>query len=103
MNIEINGQTYIQAGDKVNLEIGATSANTDKKTDDMLSGNYIVTHLRHTFTMSQQLKHKISMRVAKDSKQGNFYSSDGIQQSNKVGPDKSTPERIELDNEYFTL
>lgn len=103
MNVEINGQTYIQVGDKVNLEIGATSANTDKDLDDMLSGNYLITHLRHTFTMSQQLKHKIIMRVAKDSKQGNFYSSDGIQQSNKVGPDKSTPEKIELDNEYFAL
>ena len=43
------------------------------------------------------------MRVAKDSKKGNFYSSDGIQQSNNFGPDKSTPEKIELDNEYFTL
>ena len=103
MNLEINGQTYIQAGDKINLEIGATSANTDNKLDDTLSGNYIITHLRHTFTMSRELKHKIIMRVAKDSKKGNFYSSDGIQQSNNVGPDKSTPEKIELDNEYFTL
>ena len=103
LNVEINGQTYIQAGDKIGLEIGATAANTDKESDDMLSGNYIVTHLRHIFTMSQELKHKIIMRVAKDSKKGNFYSSDGIQQSNNVGPDKSTPEKIELDNEYFTL
>ena len=103
LNVEINGQTFIQAGDKINLEIGATAANTDKESDDMLSGNYIVTHLRHTFTMSQELKHKIIMRVAKDSKKGNFYSSDGIQQSNNIGPDKSNPEKIELDNEYFTL
>ena len=41
--------------------------------------------------------------AAKDSKKGNFYSSDGIQQSNNIGPDKSNPEKIELDNEYFTL
>ena len=85
MNVEINGQTYIQAGDKIGLEIGATPANTDKKLDDTLSGNYIVTHLRHTFTVSQETKHKIIMRVAKDSKKGNFYSSDGIQQTSPVG------------------
>ena len=101
MNVEINGQTYIQAGDKIDLEISAKSANTDNKLTDTLSGNYIVTHLRHTFTISQETKHKIIMRVAKDSKKGNFYSSDGIQQSSPVGPDKSTPERIELDNSYF--
>ena len=103
MNVEINGQTYIQAGDKIGLEIGATSANTDNKLDDTLSGNYIVTHLRHTFTISQETKHKIIMRVAKDSKKGNFYSSDGIQQTSPVGPDKSTPEKIELDGAYFAL
>ena len=103
MNVEINGQTYIQAGDKIGLEIGATAANTDKKLDDTLSGNYIVTHLRHTFTISQETKHKIIMRVAKDSKKGNFYSSDGIQQTSPVGPDKSTPEKIELDGAYFAL
>mgnify|MGYP001196636200 CR=1 FL=1 len=103
MNLEINGQTYIQAGDKINLEIGATSANTDNKLDDTLSGNYIITHLRHTFTMSQELKHKIIMRVAKDSKKGNFYSSKGIQKSDPIGPDRANPERIELDNEYFIL
>ena len=43
-----------------------------------VSGGYVVTHLRHTFTQSGQLKHKIIMRVAKDSKKGKPLPNSGV-------------------------
>jgi len=96
LNIEVNGQTFIQAGDKVNLEIGATSSVTDAKEDKQMSGNYIITHLRHTFTKSQQLKHKILMQVAKDSGKGNPLPSDGIPQNLELGPDTNSARSIDV-------
>jgi len=100
LNIEVNGQTFIQAGDKINLEIGSTSSITDDKEDKQLSGNYIVTHLRHTFTKSQQLKHKIVMQVAKDSGKGLNLPSSGIPQNNKLGPDKNTAKSVDVSAGY---
>ncbi len=100
LNIEVNGQTFIQAGDKVNLEIRATSSITDAKEDKQLSGNYIITHLRHTFTKSQQLKHKIIMQVAKDSGKGNPLPSDGIPQNNNLGPDTNSAKSIDVSAGY---
>ena len=96
LNIEVNGQTFIQAGDKINLEIGATSALTQDKEDKQISGNYIITHLRHTFTKSQQLKHKIVMQVAKDSGKSNVLPSDGIPQNNQLGPDRNHSKSIDV-------
>jgi len=103
LNIEVNGQTFIQAGDKISLEIGATSAITDDKEDKQLSGNYIVTHLRHTFTKSQELKHKITMQVAKDSAKGDALPSSGIPQNNKLGPDKNTAKSVDVSAGYAVV
>lgn len=100
LNIEVNGQTFIQAGDKINLEIGATSSITDDKEDKQMSGNYIVTHLRHTFTKSQQLKHKIVMQVAKDSGKLNTLPSEGIPQNNQFGPDRNHSKSIDVSAGY---
>ena len=100
LNIEVNGQTFIQAGDKINLEIGATSALTQDKEDKQISGNYIITHLRHTFTKSQQLKHKIVMQVAKDSGKSNVLPSDGIPQNNQLGPDRNHSKSIDVSAGY---
>ena len=100
LNIEVNGQTFIQAGDKINLEIGATSSVTDDKEDKQMSGNYIVTHLRHTFTKSQQLKHKIVMQVAKDSGKLNILPSEGIPQNNQLGPDRNHSKSIDVSAGY---
>tara|TARA_Y100001937_G_scaffold67656_1_gene92492 strand:- start:171 stop:1613 length:1443 start_codon:yes stop_codon:yes gene_type:complete len=100
LNIEVNGQTFIQAGDKVNLQIGATSAVTDTKDDVQLTGNYIVTHLRHTFTKSQQVKHKIVMQVAKDSGKANKLPDAGIPQSNDFGPDINGAKSIDVSAGY---
>ena len=100
LNVEINGQTFIQAGDKVNLDIGASSALTQDRLDEGLSGGYVVTHLRHTFTQSGQLKHKIIMRVAKDSKKGKKLPNTGIQQSSSFGIDRNKSRSVNVSAGY---
>ena len=100
LNVEINGQTFIQAGDKVSLEIGNTSTVTDEKDDVNLTGNYIVTHLRHSFVKSKQLKHQIIMQVAKDSRKGKPFAMEGIPDTNDFGPDKNLSKSIDVSAGY---
>ena len=73
LNIEVLGQTFIQVGDKINLEIGSTSTTVDETDDDSLTGTYIVMKLRHIFIQSRENKHRILMEVARDSKIGEFF------------------------------
>ena len=100
LNVEVNGQTFIQCGDKINLTVKNQSTVTDDKEDDTISGNYIITHLRHTFTKSQELKHKIIMQVAKDSKKGKPLAMQGIPQQNDLGPDKNLSKSIDVSAGY---
>jgi len=100
LNLEINGQTFIQAGDKINLEIGATSSVTNDKEDSQLSGNYIVTHLRHTFTKSQELKHKIVMQIAKDSGKSDPLPTAGVSQGGDLGIDTNKTQSIDVSAGY---
>ena len=81
LNIEVPGQTFIQVGDKVNLEIGATSTTVDKIEDDSLSGTYIVMKLRHIFIRSRESRHRILMEIARDSKIGDVLPSQGVGQT----------------------
>ena len=100
LNVEVNGQTFIQAGDKINLQIGATSSITDGKDDAQMSGNYIVTHLRHTFTKSRQLKHKIVMQVAKDSGKNNPLPTAGVSQGGDLGMDTNKARSVNVSAGY---
>ena len=93
MNIEVPGQTMIKVGDKIHVEIGATSTLTDADIDDNLTGNYIIMKLRHIFTQSKELKHKIVMQIAKDSKAGLNYPSNGITEE---GTEIGNSETIEV-------
>ena len=91
LNVEVPGQTFIQVGDKVKLEIGATSTTVDKTDDDSLTGTYIVMKLRHMFIQSQEKKHRILMEVARDSKIGDKLPSEGIGRN-----EQGTSETIEV-------
>ena len=100
LNVEINGQTFIQAGDKIELNIPNTSTVTDEKDDVQLTGNYIVTHLRHSFSKSRELKHQIIMQVAKDSRKGKPFPMEGIPETNDFGPDKNLSKSIDVSAGY---
>ena len=91
----------IHAGDKIRLEIGATSSIVQKDEDTDLTGNYIVTQLRHTFNQSGDAKHSIVMRVAKDSKQGNAYGN-SVQNVNMLYQDGGKATTKSTDTEYYS-
>ena len=96
MNLEINGNTAIKVGDKINLEINNVSTVDSNVLDNELSGNFIITSLRHIFTQSKELKHKVVMQVTKDSIVGNYLPSTGISNTESLGLDAGTSETIEL-------
>ena len=84
----------------MSLEIGNTSSITDEKDDVNLTGNYIVTHLRHSFTKSRQLKHKIIMQVAKDSRKGKPFAMEGIPETNDFGYHTNKSRSIDVSAGY---
>ena len=96
MNLEIAGNTTIKVGDKVNLEINNLSDVDGDDFEKELSGNFIITTLRHVFTQSKQLKHKIIMQVMKDSRLGDTLPSTGISNTDGLGIETGTSETISL-------
>ena len=101
LNVEVAGQTSIHAGDKIRLEIGATSTLVQKDEDISLTGNYIVTQLRHTFNQSGDAKHSIVMRVAKDSKSGKAYGN-SVQNINSLYQDGGKSTTKSTDTDYYS-
>lgn len=101
LNVEVPGQTSIHAGDKIRLEIGATSTLVQKDEDVSLTGNYIVTQLRHTFNQSGDAKHSIVMRVAKDSKSGKAYGN-SVQNINSLYQDGGKSTTKSTDTDYYS-
>ena len=67
LNVEINGNTSMQVGDKIHLTIESNSTLTGdaKDTNLDLTGNYIITRLKHKFVRTGILKHTIVMQVTK--------------------------------------
>jgi hypothetical protein len=64
VRVLINGDSYLAAGDLVELNLPEVSGTTEKKTKDTLnSGNYLITKLRHMITTEEgnKPKHQIAM------------------------------------------
>ena len=101
LNVEVPGQTAIHAGDKIRLEIGAQSSLVQKDEDTLLTGNYIITQLRHTFSQSGDAKHSIVMRVAKDSKSGKAYGN-SVQNINALYQDGGKSTTTSTDSDYYS-
>lgn len=56
----VHGDSGLKVGDMVTLELPSATGTTDRKKDDkMVSGNYLVTRLRHMITPSTKTKHQI--------------------------------------------
>ena len=81
LQLETPGQTYIQAGDIIELNIGSSSVSTGDKLDKQLSGKHLVTTLRHEFNIGADPRHMLHMETVKDSLEEDFPSS-GPQYSN---------------------
>lgn len=67
VQIQVPGQTMIQAGDVIQLKVGATSATTSGKYDMQHSGRYVLTTLRHSFNLTADPRHTMFIEATKDS------------------------------------
>lgn len=56
----IHGDSGLKVGDMVTLDLPSATGTTDRKKDDkMVSGNYLITRLRHMITLTTKSKHEI--------------------------------------------
>ena len=62
----ITGNTTISAGEMINLQIPITGRVHNKEFDKKLSGDYLITELRHIFSIPDK-KHEIALTIVKDS------------------------------------
>ena len=69
INIEVHGNTLINAGDKVTVNLPYTAAvKGDTKFDKFYQGPFLIKTIRHDFNvLSQPQQHKMYMNLVKDS------------------------------------
>ena len=89
LNIEVPGNTFIQAGDTIDITIGASSTVTDRKNDPNLSGKFLITKIRHDFVEDKETKHTMLMTVIKDSTI-NQYPNGTVFYENTKSPEQIT-------------
>tara|TARA_B100000424_G_scaffold137376_1_gene104192 strand:- start:372 stop:1754 length:1383 start_codon:yes stop_codon:yes gene_type:complete len=66
LTMYITGNTTISAGEMINLQIPITGRVHNKEFDKKLSGDYLITELRHIFSIPDK-KHEIALTIVKDS------------------------------------
>jgi len=67
LRVEVPGNTSLQAGDVVGLEIMNRSSDTEEEFDLNYTGRYLVTKLHHVFTKGMgQYKHTVHMECVRD-------------------------------------
>ena len=83
LNMMIPGNTFIKAGDVLEIKIGASSTVTDRTNDPNYTGKYLITKIRHNFNNSKtDVRHTINMTVVKDSVDYE-YPNNFVQYENK--------------------
>ena len=83
LNMMIPGNTFIKAGDVLEIKIGASSTVTDRTNDPNYTGKYLITKIRHNFNNSKKdVRHTINMTVVKDSVDYD-YPNNFVQYENK--------------------
>tara|TARA_R110002074_G_C12489312_1_gene661619 strand:+ start:402 stop:1793 length:1392 start_codon:yes stop_codon:yes gene_type:complete len=84
--LQINGNTTIAAGQVINFSKPTRgNAHGQGEKDEVYSGNYLITKLRHMFTQGTK-KHEISMIIAKDSIDTSYRDfADGTEPTGKMG------------------
>jgi len=98
MNLSVHGNTAIGAGDIVEVNLKSPLKNPEINKDDFYSGNFLVTKIKHVFSVSNA-KHEMSLTVMKDSIEiklptgANDEPASAVQRNPDVlgGKDKRTP------------
>lgn len=65
LNIDIWGDSALTAGSVINIDFPNADGMTDKQNNKMLSGNYLITHLRHAIIPTGNSKYTQSCEVLK--------------------------------------
>jgi len=67
IRVEVPGNTSVQAGDLIGLEILNRASTSEEKYDETLTGRYLVRRLHHVFEKTgQQVKHTVHMECVRD-------------------------------------
>jgi uncharacterized 2Fe-2S/4Fe-4S cluster protein (DUF4445 family) len=66
ISMKVTGNTTLAAGRLIDLTVPVTGRTHDKENDQYMSGNYLITKLRHIFTQADK-KHEIALNAVKDS------------------------------------
>jgi len=66
MQLIVNGNTALQVGDLIQVNIPTSGVGSDDLYDPYYTGKYIITKLRHFFSITDQ-KHRVIMEVSKES------------------------------------
>lgn len=69
LHITIYGDSEITVGDVITLNIDESSglqSDETKETSSVMSGNYLVTKVRHALTMSDTPEYYMALEVVKD-------------------------------------
>ena len=98
LNLRVNGNTAVGAGDVVQVDLKSPLQNPEINKDDFYSGNFLVTKIKHVFSVSNA-KHEMSLTVMKDSIErklptgANDEPASGVQRNPDVlgEKDKRTP------------
>ena len=87
LNMTVYGNTFIKAGDTINVTIGASSSVTNRKNDPNYSGKYLITKIRHEFNNSgEEQTHMMYMSCIKESVSTEIPSGT-VDYSNKLKPE----------------
>ena len=87
LNMTVYGNTFIKAGDTINVTIGSSSSVTNRKNDPNYSGKYLITKIRHEFNNSgEEQTHMMYMSCIKESVSTEIPSGT-VDYSNKLKPE----------------
>ena len=94
VSVEIAGNTTIDAGDVIHLEIPQVKE-APRGEDLFLSGNYLIRHIRHNVSILAN-KHTTTMECIKDSVRTNYPSVRSVNDNTFIGREKEKKEAINL-------
>jgi hypothetical protein len=90
VNISVHGNTLINVGDKVNLNLpymaSVTTSNNDLM-DRFYQGPFLIKKIRHDFFNGEHPKHEMSIQLVKDSLEEILENSGPIEPSSASAAD----------------
>jgi len=100
ISVEISGNTTIDAGDVIHLEIPQVKQ-APRGEDLFLSGNYLIRHIRHNVSILANT-HTTTMECVKDSVRSNYPAVRSSLDNTFIGREKEKNEAVNLTTQEAT-